>query len=576
MHDTNQPRSLFSFGVRTRPWTNGRTARAVAVAVLVLPTVSFAQTPALVPFEATPRCARVIDPKLADVVVPIRIDLRGAVREVDLTVQLRKQGTTIATLFTNRQVLADHVQFEWNGRLPTPSAPYVDPGNYEIAVDAVDVATGRLVKPRSPLAVVRLGITEIASQGWYPNSEWQMVYFKRGTVASQFYATPAMGEYRNIADTGQLADLDLNNGAPRSSVPIHNGTASPPMEGTVYEDDRFNFPLCYRVSTRPLFTARFGSTAIATNGQAVATNVPVPGVRLRCVALSDLGPWQSFTHDLAPGGTASLLGPTLPADVRAIEFTMFWSFQSSVDAGASWQTVPGRICTDHRIYTVLGTPRFGGTSGAQHSGPWVEAMAKLETWRRALGVDTSTEAGVAQVLTKGFGGQVPGIPQPIENVRYDTNILGGDGGASHYYTGSAAIALSKLFDNAANGLFVNCSDCASALAAMMGMAGFQGVQLDRLGPMDLRAIRGIGAPNYTLALWGTAHSFSYHHVVTRSAGTSICDACLWVDEDGAPGALPGTPGFNVDRPWSGSATSYQSLVALAPITFVLESLPTLQ
>jgi len=576
MHRTNPPRSLFSSGFRS-----GRAAfppaalRTALLAVLATGAVARAQAPAVVPFEALPHCARVIDPKLDDFVVPVRVDLRGAVREVDLTVQLLKQGGVVATLFANRQVTADHVQIDWNGRLPTPGQPFVDPGNYEILVTAVDVATGRLVKPRLPLAVVRLGITEIAAQGWNPGNEWQMVYFKRGTSVN-FYATPAMGEYRNVADTGQLADLDNNDGSPRSSVPVHNGTASPPMEGAVYDDDRFNFPLCFRVASRPMFGVRLGGTAIAANGQAVAANFPVAGVRLRGVATSDLGPWVSYATDLTPGTQRWHAGPTLPADVRATALRMFWSFESSVDDGTTWQRVPGRIVTDHRIYTVLGTPRFGSTSGVQHSGPWVEAMAKLEAWRQALGVDTSTEAGVAEVLTKGFGGQVPGVPLPIENVRYDTNILGGDGGASHYYTGSHSIALARLFDNAANGLFVNCSDCASALSAMMGMAGLQGVQMDRLGPMTLRAIRGIGAPNYTLALWGTAHGFSYHHVVTRSAGTTICDACLWVDEDGAPMALPGTPGFNCDRPWSGSPTSYQSLVATSSITFVLENLPTLQ
>jgi hypothetical protein len=108
------------------------------------------------------------------------------------------------------------------------------------------------------------------------------------------------------------------------------------------------------------------------------------------------------------------------------------------------------------------------------------------------------------------------------------------------------------------------------------MLGIQNVQMERLGSMVLRAIWGIGTPDYTLDLWnnggGSGHGFSYHHIITRDAGVDISDACLWVDEDGHPNRLPGTPGFNNDRDWN----NYESLLAKASVTWSLDVTPKLK
>jgi hypothetical protein len=406
-----------------------------------------------------------------------------------------------------------------------------------------------------------------------------MVYFKRGTVAgTNFYATPVLREYLNIADAGQVSDMDRNDGMPRPSVPIHTATASPLLEGTGYEDDAYNYPVCYLAGVQPRFEVRFGGNGTTMAGLSMGAKYPIAGVLLRSRLTSSLGPWTSNHVAIVPGAPVVFQGPPLPNRFARTDAVLQWTFESSTDGGGTWRAVPGHVRTQHRFFTVLGVPRFGSAAGTQHSGPWVEIVDQALQWQQALGTDPVTAAGLTEAIIKGFGGQVPGVPLPIENVRYDTNILGGDGGASHYYGTSHSVALSRLLDDHQNGLFVNCSDCASSTAAMLGMLGIQGVQLNRLGSMTLRAIRGIGAPSYTLALWGStfSHGFSYHHVVTRTAGTTICDACLWVDEDGNPNALPGSPGYNVDRPWAGSQASYQSLLATAPISAQLEPLPVLQ
>ncbi|MBL8754979.1 MAG: hypothetical protein JNK15_16865 [Planctomycetes bacterium] len=528
-------------------------------------------------------CPRVADPKLDDARIGLGLALRPPGGFATVTMTLLQQGVVLGRIWQGR-IACNAIPFEyaWDGRLaiaPSTQRKWVDTGSYEVQFEAVQDGTQAYSMQRRPLQIVRLGITEVAALPNGANTEWQMVYFKRGTIAgTNFYATPVLREYLNVADAGQVGDLDRNDGLPRASVAIHTGTSSPLLEGTAYEDDAYNYPLCYLGGVQPRFEVRFGGNGTTMGGLPMGAKYPIPGVMLRARLTSSLGPWTTNHVAIAPGVPVVFQGPPLPNRFARTDAVLQWSFECSTDGGANWQAVPGHVRTQHRFVTVLGVPRFGGATSTQYSGPWVEVVDHALQWQQAIGTDPATAAGLTEAVVKGFGGQVPGVPLPIEDVRYDTNILGGDGGASHYYDGSHSVALSRLLDNHQNGLFVNCSDCASSTAAMLGMLGVQGVQMNRLGSMSLRAIRGIGAPNYTLALWGStfSHGFSYHHVVTRTAGTTICDACLWVDEDGNPNALPGTPGHNVDRPWSGSATSYQSLLAWAPISATLEPLPLLQ
>jgi hypothetical protein len=407
-----------------------------------------------------------------------------------------------------------------------------------------------------------------------------MVYFRRGTGYA-FYATPAIHEYYSTADTNEIAELDRNDGSPRPVPVPHTATDSPPLETpTTYEDDHYNFPLCYRGGTAPLLQVKFGRTCVDADGAVAAAGYPVAGVPLRCRLRDDAGAaWQNADVDVAPAITYEFAGPVLPMGVERVDATLHWTFEYTLDGGLSWLPVPGTLRTEHRIYTVLARPLFAATTGTQNAGPWVEVVDNVARWGDQLAIDTSTPAGTMEALIKGFGGQIGPVTTPIENVRYDCGPLGGNGGASHYFTSAShSVQLSRLLHNHANGLFVNCSDCASSTAAMAAMLGVSGLQLVRLGQMQLRAIRGIGAPAYTLALWGVGfnHGFSFHHVVTRNGGANVSDACLWVDVDGNSLQLPGTAGYNVERSWNSGTNHYQGLLAIGTVTRALEVLPSLQ
>ena len=93
--------------------------------------------------------------------------------------------------------------------------------------------------------------------------------------------------------------------------------------------------------------------------------------------------------------------------------------------------------------------------------------------------------------------------------------------------------------------------------------------------MQLRAIWGIGGPAYTLDVYGTGqHEFDFHYIVTRTGGFDVIDTCMQLDEDGDPDTLPGTPGWNIDRPWAGPS-GYKELSCSNNPTKYLQQLPDL-
>ena len=82
--------------------------------------------------------------------------------------------------------------------------------------------------------------------------------------------------------------------------------------------------------------------------------------------------------------------------------------------------------------------------------------------------------------------------------------------------------LSHLLNQHAKGVFVNCTDNMGATTTMLSMLGVPNLRPVYLGPMNLKAIWGIGAPDYTTDLWGTGnHGFNYHHIVTDDDAATV-------------------------------------------------------
>lgn len=521
---------------------------------------------------------RVVDPKLPGGTAAFHVGLspRGATARASVVVW---RGTTPLRVLARELPLSGkrNARIEWDGR--DRAGRHVGPGTYRVVVALP--GAGRDLG--FPVHVVRLGFREIAARAPAAADEWQMVYFRNGSGYA-FTATPALHEYRNAQGPGERAELDHDDGRPRAPVPLHTDTRRPALAGTAIATAAYNYPLAFRSRSRPRLSARLGANCIDENGAVAAAGYPIPGVQLRCAVRDGDGvAWTRVDPaELAPGTPVEFEGPRLPSGVTRTDVELTWRFEWTDDRGANWREVPGALVTAHRFYTQPSAPVFAaGASGTQYAGPWVDVVDRIAAWGAALGSDTTDEQGVLATVILGFGGQVGALATAIENVRYDCYPLGGNGGASHYYLGfppANVVQLSRLLDDAGNGPFVNCSDCASSTAVMAAMAGVRDLRLMRLGSMNLNAIRGIGAPDYTVHLWGPQywHRFSYHHTVTRDGGVHVYDACLWVDDDANPAALPGTPGHNVARPWDQDPYAYRTRLATNAVGFSLDPLPRLQ
>ena len=519
-------------------------------------------SPRLICEEAT----RVADPKLQEGEVRFAFRLVPAGAQTNAVAEVRANGALVATLWSGSLVGgASPTCLTWDGR--DAQGARCPTGAYTLRVAAEGAPVLRL-----PLNLVRLGVTEIEAQDGAGDDEFQMVYFKKGATY-EFYATPATHEYVNVASAGQVSDLDLDDGEPRPALPVHTDTASPVLEGSDYAIAAHNYPLAYVMGASPRLELTFGASATSATGALMDVGFPIAGCELRVTC--DHATPVSGADVVAPSGTASFDLSALQSEVGRQDLALTLRWQYRLAGQSEWSAIPGSQTIPLRVYTLLGAPNFkAGATGTQYAGPWVEVAEYVASWKETLGLQCADQQGLTHVFVKGFFGQNGGIPTAIEGVVYDAGPLGGDGGATHYLSfGSWSMNLSRLLNNHALGRFVNCSDNMGAATTMLAMMGADNMRPVRLGFMDLRALWGIGAPGYTLNLWGGGnHSFSYHHIVTDDAAVTVSDTCMQLDEDGTPTALPSTPGWNVRRPWAG-AGGYKDLAADNNVSKSLETLP---
>ena len=524
---------------------------------------------------------RVADPKLdgGGVEVSFLLSPTG-INERVIVEALNPHGVVVCTVADAQMTgSADPIELFWDGL--SDQGRYLDTGDYQLRVR---LASGAAADLLAPVSLVRLGVCEIEAQAsgtadyHLPENEFQLVYFKKGGVLYKYYATPAIHEYVSLAQAGEVSDLDLDNGEPRPAVAVHTATDEPVLSGSAYETRSYNYPLCYAVGARPRFEFTFGATSTSAGGVQQSAGYPVGGVELRLTVGGGGGAWTAQSDAVTPGGLAVLVGPKLPASLARREWELEQAYEYSSDGGASWSAVPGSHTSVHRFYTTLATPRFTqNDSGQQYAGPWVEVIDYVTGWSEALGIGARDAAGVVEAGIRGFFGQQGAVPTSLEGVIYDAYPQGGDGGANHYFINNQhRIDLSALFASHANGVFVNCSDCAGSTSTMLAMMGIENVQLVHLGFMQLRAIWGIGTSGYTTNLWGNGHSFSYHKIITRDGGVHVSDACMWVDEDGNPNSTPGVPGFNNDREWDGQPAGYNYLSSYNNTGKSLQDLPKIR
>ncbi|HEX6508011.1 MAG TPA: hypothetical protein VF221_10295 [Chloroflexota bacterium] len=210
--------------------------------------------------------------------------------------------------------------------------------------------------------------------------------------------------------------------------------------------------------------------------------------------------------------------------------TTVWQWEYRIGKGP-WKPFQ---TTRHRIYSLVETPKTPWQQTPYDPGnvqlPWTEVMDHACAWAVLA---TTTDVAAAGV-TRGVFELGPAI------VTYDCP----GGGSSHYADPgfNCTAFLDRLRGGIGNGIYVNCTDCATIMSSFANVLGCDLWQ-SRMGySFDLNEILAIGS-----AVWQTAcgwGSFSYHEVAWKgacTAGDAIFDACLEVDGDADPTSAPHTP-----------------------------------
>lgn len=190
--------------------------------------------------------------------------------------------------------------------------------------------------------------------------------------------------------------------------------------------------------------------------------------------------------------------------------------------------------TRHRIYVVLDLPTAPWKQAPYNAGntqlPWTDVLDYACRWADGA---SSTDMAAA-LVTQSVYALGPGV------VTYDCP----GGGSSHYSMGNFACTafLERLRGGIGNGVYVNCSDCATIVSTFANALGCDLWQ-SRMGfGFALNELLAIGS-----SVWQTAcgwSAFSYHEVAWEAlctANDDVYDACLRVDGDSNPLAPPHVP-----------------------------------
>jgi hypothetical protein len=222
-------------------------------------------------------------------------------------------------------------------------------------------------------------------------------------------------------------------------------------------------------------------------------------------------------------------------DVGVGVHTTTWRWQYRKKENEPWKDF---ATSEHRIYVLLELPKAPWQQAPYNAGntqlPWTDVLERACAW--ALGA-TSRDAAASKV-TQSVYSLGPSV------VLYDCP----NGGQSAYSDGpfSCAAFLDRLAGGYGNGIYVNCSDCATIVSTFANALGCDLWQ-SRMKPQtgwtfDLNELLAIGSNVWQTACgWG---DFTYHEVAWKGGCTAndpVWDACLQVDGDADPTSAPHTP-----------------------------------
>ena len=221
--------------------------------------------------------------------------------------------------------------------------------------------------------------------------------------------------------------------------------------------------------------------------------------------------------------------PTSHGHVGIHDVTWRWEYR--LGPNHSWHHFS---TTRHRFYALLAVPTApwlqAPFNAANTQLPWTAALDYACRWAEGA---TSPDMAAA-LVTQAVYALGPAI------VTYDCP----GGGSSHYSFPDfdCTSFVERLRGGIGNGVYVNCSDCATIVASFANMLGCDLWQSKMGWGFALNELLAIGSN-----VWQTAcgwPGFSYHEVAWEDACTAnddVFDACLRVDGDSDPTAPPNVP-----------------------------------
>jgi hypothetical protein len=259
---------------------------------------------------------------------------------------------------------------------------------------------------------------------------------------------------------------------------------------------------------------------------------------IRALVGNVLGEAQARTVNFS--GTTSgfvdftLVNHRLPT-ARVGTHTTEWRWQYRPSPNHSWQDI---TVSKHRIYLVIDLPTLPWTQSSDPTDaglPWTEVLDHACAWA-SWTADPDEAAGAVTRSVYGLGPTL---------ITYDCP----GGGSSQYSGGVFACTqfLDRLRGGLGNGIYVNCSDCATISSTFANILGCDLWQ-SRMGSgfFHLNDILAIGSSVWQPACHGSPgwhDGFSYHEVAWKAGCTAddaIFDACLQVDGDPDPTTAPHT------------------------------------
>jgi hypothetical protein len=208
-----------------------------------------------------------------------------------------------------------------------------------------------------------------------------------------------------------------------------------------------------------------------------------------------------------------------------------WNWQYRSRRAEKWRKF---ATTRHRFYVVLGTPT---APWSQHRPlslnnhlPWTDVLSYACRWAEgAKSVETA-----AAFVTK----RVNDLGSKI--VTYDCP----GGGSSHYSADNLDLSafLDRLGGGVGNGVYVNCSDCASIVSTFANILGCNLWQSTMGYGFALNKALAIGSNRWRSPCGWT--SFNYHEVAWAGGCTvddGVCDACLHLNGHNVPTEPPYKP-----------------------------------